>query len=695
MPSVTFNQGHVPTATMKSYYYLLGSALIFVSTNIRGYAVPSVIDFAPALDLIYLNENEAGLATVPVERSGETSSTASVAYTFYSSTGGVKKELDTPSSFGTITFSPGETVQRIQLTPIENGRLDGTRQIELRLSLPVNAVVGPKQVRQFEVGDNEVPFMVDPDFRPARNVISAFAVQRDGKILTAVPVPSPNPANSRIGGRLIRLNRDGTVDAGWNDQTEADGPINAVAQSRADDRILICGLFGRLKNFESAHVARLNPDGTVDLTFKCDGLEIEPKRIESMTDGKLLVLGYGILRLNADGSEDPTFNKWYSPCGKGLAMAVQPDGKILAGFRVECAIQHRGIVRLNADGTLDESFPASVGFGPRDPDTCCDAAVSMVLLRPNGQIVIGGNFDRVNDTERPVLALLNPDGSLDPRFQPPFATGSHHNTISSAIQPDGKVLASFYLGFPVTPLQRFNPDGALDPTFGSNVFGEVQVLPDGNLLVYERPDGRLLRLFGDPAPITGFGFTPDTVVGDDAVRVTVPKSEPTVTLEVFRYGETIESAAVEYETRDGTATGGVEYQAVRGTLNFAPLETRKFVTIPLRPDSAAGRAKTFTVALSNPSNRGLLATARTVLVTIGSHESLLLSRPDSVTNPLLNFSLVSTSPGRSYVLEASTNLGSAWHPLQVKIATHDALEFLVQEAVSSNQRFYRSRRVGP
>ncbi|RZL04713.1 MAG: hypothetical protein EOO62_20665, partial [Hymenobacter sp.] len=69
-----------------------------------------------------------------------------------------------------------------------------------------------------------------------------------------------------------------------------------------------------------------------------------PHVVALQPDGKILVGGYfdtfngvargGVLRLNADGSLDPTF----APTGSGLnydvdAMVLQPDGKVLVGGR--------------------------------------------------------------------------------------------------------------------------------------------------------------------------------------------------------------------------------------------------------------------------------------------------------------------------------------------------------------------------
>ena len=52
---------------------------------------------------------------------------------------------------------------------------------------------------------------------------------------------------------------------------------------------------------------------------------------------------------------------------------------------------------------------------------------------------------------------------------------------------------------------------------------------------------------------------------------------------------------------NGTATAGLDYLSVSGTLSFAPGETQKIITVPVKADSLAEANETFTLLLSNPS----------------------------------------------------------------------------------------------
>ncbi|MBN2477368.1 MAG: cadherin-like domain-containing protein [Pirellulales bacterium] len=62
-----------------------------------------------------------------------------------------------------------------------------------------------------------------------------------------------------------------------------------------------------------------------------------------------------------------------------------------------------------------------------------------------------------------------------------------------------------------------------------------------------------------------------------------------------------EEVAVRYDTIDGTAVAGSDYQAAGGTLTFAPGEQFKTITVGVFGDTVASADKTFSVVLSNPT----------------------------------------------------------------------------------------------
>ncbi|MDQ0315948.1 aryl-phospho-beta-D-glucosidase BglC (GH1 family)/uncharacterized protein YuzE [Amorphus orientalis] len=69
------------------------------------------------------------------------------------------------------------------------------------------------------------------------------------------------------------------------------------------------------------------------------------------------------------------------------------------------------------------------------------------------------------------------------------------------------------------------------------------------------------------------------------------------------------AVAIAYETVDGTATGGEDFEAASGELVFQPGETEKTVTIAILDDSAVEGDESFSLSVTNPFGDDLLATA--------------------------------------------------------------------------------------
>ncbi|SIN77733.1 Right handed beta helix region [Singulisphaera sp. GP187] len=77
-----------------------------------------------------------------------------------------------------------------------------------------------------------------------------------------------------------------------------------------------------------------------------------------------------------------------------------------------------------------------------------------------------------------------------------------------------------------------------------------------------------------------------------------------------------ESAKVDFATQDATAKAGQDYQAVRGTLTFAPGETSKEIAVPIIGGLARGPHDVFTVNLTNPVNDTLNPSLKVGMATI-------------------------------------------------------------------------------
>ena len=76
----------------------------------------------------------------------------------------------------------------------------------------------------------------------------------------------------------------------------------------------------------------------------------------------------------------------------------------------------------------------------------------------------------------------------------------------------------------------------------------------------------------------------------------------TAVFTVILSAESGKAVTVTYATVDGTAVAPTDYTATSGTLNFAPLQTEKTITVTVNGDETDEDDETFLVNLSSPSN---------------------------------------------------------------------------------------------
>lgn len=245
--------------------------------------------------------------------------------------------------------------------------------------------------------------------------------------------------------------------------------------------------------------------------------------LEALEDRSLLSAGALDYSFNGTGMQVVPFDQGAHMGGDvAYAVAVQPDGKVVVagdmntrrytrnawGQVVPAPRDFYGVVRLNPDGSLDPTFD---GDGKLTLDI--GSAARAIAIQPDGKIVLAGvSGGRDSEAGNFTLARLNPNGSLDTTFDSDgvatVAFGAPGQTQNSAayamtLQPDGKIVVAGYVvigsGNTDFGFARLNPDGSLDTTFGINNNGK-QVIPfdlgsdlvDKATGVVVQPDGRIV-----------------------------------------------------------------------------------------------------------------------------------------------------------------------------------------------------------
>ncbi|WP_369173324.1 calcium-binding protein [Streptomyces sp. R28] len=315
-------------------------------------------------------------------------------------------------------------------------------------------------------------------------------------------------------------------------------------------------------------LTRHNSDGSVDTSFGGGDGEVltdfengedVAQGVAVQPDGKIVVVGrhqetddefagccwFTVARYDADGSVDTSFgggDGWVSPGLAGGAedaagVAVQPDGKIVAGARAGGSF---AVVRYLPDGSPDGAFGGGDGVTITSFSDVGGATAQDMALQPDGKIVLVGysgetNFDFA-------VARYNSDGSLDTTFSGDGRVttdlGGYNWGETVVVQSSGKIVASGSSGGRFT-LVRYNVDGSRDTGFGTGGvatadFGSTAGVSD---LVLQ-PDDRIVaggggtagdfllaRFNADGTLDTGFGTggrtTTDFGVGDRVNSVAV------------------------------------------------------------------------------------------------------------------------------------------------------------------------------
>jgi uncharacterized delta-60 repeat protein len=304
--------------------------------------------------------------------------------------------------------------------------------------------------------------------------VQAGVLQPDGSLWLAGGFShlhgSPRPA-------IARVDADGSYDSSFSPGAGVTGPSNAYyvqeLRRQPDGRVLLAGRFDHYDGQPRSNVARALANGAVDPSFVPPSLGI----ITAMAlqpDGRVIVAGqFSIIegarrsqlaRLNPDGSLDLSFNPGEGPGGvedpEVSALELQPDGRILVGghFRRMNGVTRWRIARLMPDGSLDASF---------DPGTGFDSYVAALAVQPDGAVIAAGDFLSVNGTGAVRLARLLSNGAVDPQFN--AGSGTNYSATFVRLQPDGKALVGGLFttcgGAPRSGIARLNTDGSNDASF--------------------------------------------------------------------------------------------------------------------------------------------------------------------------------------------------------------------------------------
>jgi uncharacterized repeat protein (TIGR01451 family)/uncharacterized delta-60 repeat protein len=262
--------------------------------------------------------------------------------------------------------------------------------------------------------------------------VDALAIDSTGRVIVGGSFASIN--NNITASNIARLNYNGSADTSFNSGVGFNGTVYALSIDANGD-ILAGGDFTSYNTTNCNHIARLLPGGGLDANF-------------------LPNTGNGLTNYGTDG------DVW--------AVATDGNGNIILGgqFIHVNGSNMNYVARLLPSGALDTTFNPEIG-----PD---DTVYSVAIETNNNEIFIGGAFQNYRLVSRSSIALIATDGSLDTTFNP--GTGADGPIYSVVVQPDGNVLiGGQFTSFNTTRrigLARLLPQGWLDTSFMDTAYNQ-------------------------------------------------------------------------------------------------------------------------------------------------------------------------------------------------------------------------------
>lgn len=314
------------------------------------------------------------------------------------------------------------------------------------------------------------------DVSSSTDILNSVAIQPDGKILA---FGYSWNGTSQQDFTIVRYNSNGSLDTTFDTDgiVSTDVGVNSVDYGhklllQSDGKIVACGTTIISSNYNFVAV-RYNPNGSIDTTFGAGG--------KSICD-----LG------------------GYDDCWAGC---IQADGKIVFGGKslVSSGIDNDfALARLDTNGLLDLSFN-STGYVITSLSSMTDWIIALAI-QPDGKILAGGLSGSSGGSGGFSTVRYNSDASLDTTFSSDgiaeytFSGFTASEGSAMALQNDGKIVMAGFLKYPEEwGLIRYSPNGILNTAFGtsgsvitsiggSDELRSMVLQPDGKILVVGSSD---------------------------------------------------------------------------------------------------------------------------------------------------------------------------------------------------------------
>ena len=200
------------------------------------------------------------------------------------------------------------------------------------------------------------------------------------------------------------------------------GPSISALAFQPDGKLLVAGSFTNVSGVRRVNFARLNSDGTLDLTYS-NNVVGSISNILVQPDGRAVVAGpftqVGSVaqavtaRLSTDGVVETNWPVSFNGSAQALSFQQVNSNIIVGGAFNGGSLGKPYLARLLANGAGEAVFPGSTAGGGQPNNT-----VRVTAFAPDGSLFIGGDFTTVGTITRSKLARLRME-SLASAVSPP------------------------------------------------------------------------------------------------------------------------------------------------------------------------------------------------------------------------------------------------------------------------------------
>ena len=586
---------------------------------------------------------EGGELAFELTLSGTSGRAVTVAYEFMDA--GAVAGLDYEGDAGEVTIPPGESGVALPVTLLEDDIDEPDELFVMMLSSPVNAGLAD---------DIAAGWIEDNDEPPELSITDADPVEEDGTLAFTVSLTMASSHDVTVAYGTV----DGTAVAGIDYQ--ANRSVLTLAPGEREGTVEVAVLDDVLDEPDEHLAVKLSHPRNATLSRDSGSGSI----IDNDAPPSLSVAD----AVGAEGTRI-TFEVELSATSAQRVEVdyATADGTALAGSDYEAASGTLVFAPLERLATVTIALPDD---DVEEGDESFALSLSSPVNATVARVTATGTIS--DDDRTPVLAV---DGG----------SGSEGETIEFEVARRGSTSRSATVDY-ATADGTAEAGADYEAVTGTLTFavGDESLTVPVRLLddAVDEPDESFsLTLSNGTNANISVGAAVGTIVDTDAAPgLSVTGDEDveggTVEFVVVLDRPSARSATVVYETRDGSAEVGVDYEFASGSLTFAPGDTVRTVAVSLLDDAIDEADETFALALASPVNATLATPSADATIV------------DNDASPALSIAGGRDVEGGGVDFVVTLDAGST-RPVTVRYATADktALKDLDYEPVDGTLTF--------